>query len=389
MNILHVTPYFVPAYAFGGVVRAAEGLTRALAARGHAVTVLTTDALAPSQRLVAGDEVMQGVRVVRVPNWIARGTFNLSTPRGLGMAARPLIEQADVVHCHEFRTVENLLVTPIAESLHKPLLLSPHGTLTLDTGRSQVKSAWDRLLSQRVARRFDQLVGLTQDEADEAQAYWRQFGTPTKPIGFSVIPNGVDPDEFAHPGGRDAFRQQYALGDGPVCLFMARLHPRKGPQLLAQAFRAIPLPNARLVIAGPDEGALALLRPYLDSRAVVTGYLAAEARLAALAAADLFVLPAVGEGMPMGVLEAMAAGLPVIVSPGCHLPEVAQAGAGLEVAAEPTALAAALSRLLSNTDERTSMGAAAHKLVRDRFTWDTIAAQYEAIYTRLVTDSRP
>ncbi len=383
MNILHVTPYFAPAYAFGGVVRAAEGLTRALAARGHQVTVLTTDALAPGKRVAAHDETLNGVRVVRVPNALPRGMFNLSSPLGLGAAARRLIAEADVIHVHEFRTVENLIVTPIAEALHKPLLLSPHGTLTLDTGRSQVKFAWDRLLSRRVARRFDQVVGLTPAEADEAERYWRQFGAPAKPIAFSVIPNGVNPDEFAQPAGRDTFRQQYALGDGPVCLFMARLHPRKGPQILAQAFREVALPDTRLVLAGPDEGALALARPYFDSRIVVTGYLGTEARLAALAAADLFALPAVGEGMPMGVLEALAAGLPVIVSPGCHLPEVAQAGAGLEVAAEPGALAATLSRLLSDADERAAMGAAARLLVRQRFTWDTVAAQYETIYRGL------
>lgn len=383
MNILHVTPYFAPAYAFGGVVRAAEGLTRALARRGHRVTVLTTDALAPGQRIGAREDIIGGVRVVRVSNLIARGGFNLSTPLGMGRAARPLIAGADVVHCHEFRTVENLIVTPIAESLGKPLLLSPHGTLTLDTGRGQVKAAWDRLLSRRVARRFDQVVGLTQDEADEAQAYWQQFGPPIQPIRFDVVSNGVDPDEFAQPTGGDSFRRKYALGDGPLCLFMARLHPRKGPQVLAQAFRDVTVPGARLVIAGPDEGAQALLQPFLDERVTLTGYLDAGARLSALDAADLFALPAVGEGMPMAVLEAMAAGLPVIVSPGCHLPDVTETGAGLEVEAEPAALAAALNRLLADSGARASMGAAARRLVRERFTWESVAARYETIYASL------
>ena len=384
MNILHVTPYFAPAYAFGGVVRAAEGLTHALARRGHRVTVLTTDALARGQRLPAREETLGGVRVVRVPNLIPRGSFNLSTPRGMGSAARPLIAEADVVHCHEFRTVENLIVTPIAEALGKPLLLSPHGTLTLETGRGQVKAAWDRLLSRRVARRFDQVVGLTQDEVDEAQAYWQHFGTPVKPIDFAVAPNGVDPDEFSQATGGDTFRQRYRLGNGPVCLFMARLHPRKGPQILAQAFRDVTVPGARLVIAGPDEGALTLVQPFRDERVTITGYLDATARLAALSAADVFALPAVGEGMPMAVLEAMAAGVPVVVSPGCHLPEITETGAGLEVAVEPAALAAALNRLLADSAARAAMGAAARRLVGERFTWDAVAARYEAICASLV-----
>ncbi len=140
VKILHVTPYFAPAYAFGGVVRAAEGLTRALAARGHQVTVLTTDALAPGRRIDAREEFIGGVHVVRVPNLIARGTFNLSLPRSMSAVAYPLIAQADVVHCHEFRTVENLIVTPMAARQRKLLILSPHGTLTLDTGRGQIKA---------------------------------------------------------------------------------------------------------------------------------------------------------------------------------------------------------------------------------------------------------
>src|SRR5688572_22373533 len=135
MHILHITPYYAPAYAFGGVVRAVEGMARALVERGHSVTVLTTDALSPRQRCDGHEELRDGVKVVRVPNLLPRSTLNLSTPRRMAHIARTLIAQADAVHCHEFRTVENLLVTPAARALGKPLLLSPHGTLPLEPGR--------------------------------------------------------------------------------------------------------------------------------------------------------------------------------------------------------------------------------------------------------------
>src|SRR5262245_46696 len=137
MHILHLIPYYVPAYAFGGVVRSCEGMTRALVRRGHDVTVLTTDAFDQTRRGACPvEEMVSGVRVLRCRNqsvWL-RGRLNLSTPIGMRSLAREALADVDVVHCHEFRTVENFLVTPVATQLNKPLILSPHGTLTHETG---------------------------------------------------------------------------------------------------------------------------------------------------------------------------------------------------------------------------------------------------------------
>lgn len=383
MKIVHLTPYYAPAYAFGGVPRAVEGLAKALVARGHTVSVLTTDALSQQARDTGErDRVQDGVRVVRVANrsaWL-RGRLNLSTPFGMGRAALDVLAGADVLHIHEFRTAENLLVTPAAERMGVPMVLSPHGTLTLTTGRSALKSAWDALLSPVVARRFAGVVGLTPQEADEARAAWAQLGADTVRVHFAVVPNGVNVDEFAHLPGRDEFRARYGLGDAPVCLFLGRLHARKGVEVLVRAFAAANVPDARLVLAGPDEGMLATLQPLLDARMIVTGYLSGAERLAALAAADVFCLPATGEGLSMAALEALAAGLPAILSPGCNLPEAAEAGAGVIVEPEAEPLAAALRDLLTDAPKRQVMSVAARQLVRERFTWGAGAAQLEQVY---------
>ena len=201
------------------------------------------------------------------------------------------------------------------------------------------------------------------------------------------MPNGVNPDEFANLQGREPFRTRYGLGDAPVCLFLGRLHPRKGVDVLVRAFREANIPGARLVIAGPDEGMLPTLQPLLDERMVVTGYLDSAERLAALTAADLFCLPATGEGLSMAALEAMAAGLPVILSPGCNLPEAAEAGAGLVVEPQVEPLAAALRSLLPDAERRLFMGAAGRALVRERFTWAAVAAQLERVYENLVYET--
>lgn len=390
MRILHLTPYYAPAYAFGGVVRSVEGMARALARRGHTVTVLTTDALDQQIRYTGELETIQeGVQVIRTPNLLPklRGRYNLSTPNRMAKRAAELLPQVDMVHCHEFRTVENLLVTPIAARLGKPLVLSPHGTLSQATGRSGLKRLWDRTLSSAVALRFNQVVALSQPELTAVQALWPTFGRRRISTAFSVIPNGVDLDDFANLSGRDGFRARYHLGDAAVCLFMGRLHPRKGVGLLVEAFKAAKLPDARLLIVGPDEGMLDALRPLLDDRIILTGYLSGADRLAAFAAADLLALPAVGEGLPMVILEAMAAGLPVIVSPGCNLPEVAQYGAGLEVETAVEPLTLALRTLLLDSVQRAAMSQAARTLVNDHFTWDNIAAQLESLYRTLISNN--
>ena len=389
MHILHLTPYYAPAYAFGGVVRSVEGMTRALVRRGHTVTVLTTDALDPQMRYKGDLNTLQaGVQVVRAPNLLpALRRYNLSTPNTMVALASELLPPVDVVHCHEFRTIENLLVTPLAARLQKPLVLSPHGTLALGTGRSTLKRLWDGLLSSAAALRFNHVVALSQPELADVQALWPTFGRRRIATTFSVIPNGVDPADFADHSGRAAFRERYHLGDDTVCLFMGRLHLRKGVGLLVEAFKAANLPNTRLVIVGPDEGMADTLRPLLDARIILTGYLGGADRLAAFAAADVLALPAVGEGLPMVVLEAMAAGLPVIVSPGCNLPEVAQYQAGLEVEAALAPLTNALRELLPDAARRTGMSAAASKLVNERFTWDSVAAQLERLYNTVASNS--
>ncbi len=379
-HIVHLTPYYAPAYAFGGVVRAVEGLARTLAARGHRVTVLTTDAHELAQHgLAPATETIDGVRVLRAPNAIyPLRRVNLSTPVGLARLADAELASADVLHTHEFRTVENLIAVPLAARRGVPVVLSPHGTLATTTGRSALKRAWDRLLSPRLMRQITAVVGLHDQETAEAEAFWGAAGLTPR---IATIANGVDPISLTAQDGA-AFRARWGLGEAVICLFMGRLHARKGVEALARAFQQVAQPDARLVIAGPDEGMLPLLQTLAaqDPRIVLTGFLDSEARLGALAAADLFALPATGEGLSIAMLEAMAAGLPLLIAPGCHFPLAESAGAGVIVPPEVEPLTLALRGLLADRDRRQAMGTAARRMATEQFTWDAIAVQWEALY---------
>ncbi|MEL6272821.1 MAG: glycosyltransferase, partial [Chloroflexota bacterium] len=152
------------------------------------------------------------------------------------------------------------------------------------------------------------------------------------------------------------------------------------------AFTQMTRPDVRLLIVGPDEGLMDDLQTLAqqDARIVLTGFLEGEDRLAAFAASDIFTLPAVGEGLPMAVLEAMATGLPVIISPGCNLPEVTTHGAGVEVVVNEQKLQQAIEGLVADDDLRTRMATTARDLVREHFTWEAVAAQLDDGYTALM-----
>ena len=387
LRILHLTPYFAPAYAYGGVVRALEGLAEAQVSAGNTVRIVTS---AAEQEKFPIRETLNGVEVYRVRNrWPQlRKWLNLSSPSGLGELLEALVAESDVIHCHEFRTVENWILKRYLNQVKKPVpvVLSPHGTLTYSTGRRLAKRIWDATLGRRIVNLFDHVVCLTPDEGDQVQNLWRLLGQTPRPT--SVIPNGVQPEIFSaelRANLRRKFRERLQIDQKPTLLFMGRLHQRKGVSLLAQAIQQLDNFDMQLLIAGPDEGEGKQLRDVSDERIKLLGYLSGEDRLAALAAADGFVLPAVGEGLSMALLEALAAGLPAIITPGCHMPEIVEYGAGWMVQPEIESLQHGISVWLGAQDEWSQMSAAGKQLVREKFSWDRVVSDWTTVYRDLIS----
>jgi poly(glycerol-phosphate) alpha-glucosyltransferase len=174
---------------------------------------------------------------------------------------------------------------------------------------------------------------------------------------------------------------------------MARIHPKKGlARLLAQWAILPEVTRAawRLEIAGPDEigmrnGLEAQVRAVgLGASVRFLGALHGEAKAAAFARASAFVLPSYSEGLPMVVLEAWSAGVPVLMTRACNLPEGFEVGAAHEIGDDPADLAAGLARA-----DLPEMGNRGRALVNARFAWDSIAARHIEVYAEMVQSNPP
>jgi glycosyltransferase involved in cell wall biosynthesis len=247
------------------------------------------------------------------------------------------------------------------------------------------------LFGRYTARHVAGVAAVTEIERAQVEAYWRHFGLPT-PI-IRVIPNAVGEDIWAglaHPQlGEDiaALRRRFGIRDVPIVLFLGRLHERKGLQYLIPAFGEALRSgaDAHLLIAGADAGMLReverlIAAQQLGERVTVAGLLTGRERIAALAAAEIFALPAVGEGLALAALEAAASGCALLLTEGCNMPEAAARGAALIVERDVSALSRALQQLLESPDLRHSMGAAARKWAENTFRWRKIADQTARLY---------
>jgi glycosyltransferase involved in cell wall biosynthesis len=151
-----------------------------------------------------------------------------------------------------------------------------------------------------------------------------------------------------------------------------------------------------LAIAGWDQGGHAtLLRRRIDALGAagtirLVGPQFGEQKAASFGFADAFVLPSRSEGLPVAVLEAWSHGLPVLMTEACNLAEGFAAGAALPIGPDRAAIAAGLRRLFALSDaQRLAMGARGRALVRERFTWASVAAQTAAVYQWVLGGGSP
>jgi len=213
-----------------------------------------------------------------------------------------------------------------------------------------------------------------------------------------VVPWGLPEAAYSGLPESGAFRQRFPELDGKrLALFLGRLHPKKQPEVALRAFAQACRgdDHAALVMAGPGEaryvqGLRSLARQLaIEKQVLFTGPLWGPAVREAYRAASVFVLPSWQENFGRAVVEAMAAGCPVVVSDRVDLaPDISAARAGLVTAPTTEATAEALRVLLGDDALREHMGRNGQILVQERFTWERAAGELVGVYEDILTGRR-
>lgn len=297
----------------------------------------------------------------------------------------------DLVHVHEPWPYTSYAACRAAKRHAVPHLVTVHAEMLGPRLRDKRIRKWAYMhcVLNRQLRSADAVQALTQAEATAIRR-------AVKDAPVFVLPVGVNLGAVADRSGVRDFEDRHpALKDKKTILYLGRFHKMKGVEVLARSFARIcgRHPDAVLLMAGPDHDGTkdqvekAARRAGLSDRVVFTGTIDGPAKAAAFAAADVFVLPSYSEGFSSAVLEALAAGVPAVISENCSFPQVAERSAGFVVPVCEEAIAERIDTLLSDGELRKAMGKKGKALVRE-YSWPSLAARMADRYLAVVDKHR-
>lgn len=367
MRVAHVALLASDDGAFGGPTSVALGQLEELRARGHAVALLS---------LWRGRSGAPG-RIGSVP-LRARPARTLIPGQGFLGLMHPLLardmwramKDADVVHVHAGRDLVSLTALALAVLRRKRFFVQTHGMV--EPRHTAVARLFDRAYVP-LLRRARGCLALTEDERRVLAEVMGPGGPP-----LPTLPNGVPPQsgrEERDPRSREV-------------LFLARLHPVKRPEAFVEMAALVhkEVSDAHFTMHGADDGSLSVVRELIADRGLETvvsygGALEHADTEGAFAKASVYVLPSARESFGMTVLEALAAGTPVVCTDTCAIAdELARRGAAIVTDGSPQAMADAVCDLLGDADLRRSLVEAGRCAVEEVFSIRAVVDRLEEIY---------
>ncbi len=383
MKILHVTPYYWPAIRYGGPIFSISGLCKALAVRGHEVHVYTTaiDGSADLDVPVNTPNVVDNVTVSYFKCPILRRLFWAPSMR---RALLKNIHEFDLVHIHTVYVWPVFTAAKIAGNAQVPFILAPRGMLEQELMRRKsrfVKNIWLKFFGKKIISSAKALHITTPREEHELRQFHLNMPRTLH------IPNGLDLDSLPQTLPTKATPRRNT--EQNYVIFLGRISWEKGLDRLVKAWGCGI--DCQLTLAGNDETGysekLKLLSRKLGiaSQLNLIGPVKSDAKWHLLKRAKILVLPSYSENFGNVVLEAMAVGCPVIVTPEVGLAyAVKQYGAGAVVPGEPELLAAKIRELLDDEVQLQEMGRKGQLAAREYFSWSVIAEQMEQEYMEIV-----
>jgi glycosyltransferase involved in cell wall biosynthesis len=384
--VLHVIPAL--SVRIGGpAVSVVEASVR-LDGLGVETTIFTTDMAVPQatkpRRRVDPSEFPSGAESLDVRVFPAQQPYRMAYSAALSRALKTEAKRFDVIHIHMLFHLPARAAFHRARKIGMPYIVSPVGSLDPKLRRrSRAAKAVNDLLWQRSLMDNATLIHYKTDE-EQRLCEDLAFRAPS-----TVVPNGVDLAAFGRAAGGSEFRKRYLGGaQGPVVMNVGRIAYKKRLDRLIHAFATLrpTAPPTTLAIVGPDDEGLGAELTRLAGglgvaeRVFFTGVVNGTERHAALAAADVWVLPSDTENFGNAIVEAMAAGIPVVVTPGVNLSSSIEAGgAGRVCSTEPDSVAREIQLILDDPALAKQISSAGREFAR-RYDWDVVAPQLLAMY---------
>jgi glycosyltransferase involved in cell wall biosynthesis len=389
MKIVQVVPSI--SLIYGGPSQMVLGLAPALAKEGVEVTLLTTDSNGdngqkpldvPLNRPIQQD----GYEIIYfrcAP--FRRYKFSLDLVKWLKNHA----SEFDLAHIHALFSPISSAAAMVCRQQNLPYILRPLGTL--DPSDIQKKKQLKKLYVELIERRNLAGAAAIHFTSDQEAKVSARFGTKTRDL---VIPLGVKPTQKNY---QSAIRSQMGIPeDLPLVLFMSRIDPKKGLNLLLPALEKLldKWYKFHFVLAGtnpqdPDyeqKIKSQIENSPLRSHTTITGFVTGELKASLLQAADLFVLPSYYENFGIAVAEAMVAGIPVVISDQVHIwQQVSDSQSGWVGTTDVSSMFELLQQALQNPQERQLRGVNAQKYALEHFSWDAIARQIIQAYQQILT----
>jgi glycosyltransferase involved in cell wall biosynthesis len=379
MRILHVVPSLLP--ESGGPSRTVPELCRALTKVGTDVTLFSTHTLGNG---LAVDPSGEPYEVVLFP----AQDGSLSGALQIHKAIKERASDFDLIHIHSLWNFTVTLAAMAARKAKIRYVITPRGMLSeacLRQRRYSLKHAYAWTFDRRTVEGAARLHFLNRYELRASQSGW--FRNPQ----HFLARNGVDLNlKSVRPG---SFRARFPELEGrPIMLFLGRLHPMKGLDLQLQALqRLIPkYPGLIWLLIGPDDGEWPRLNSLINKTGLGAhvkwiGPVMGDERFSALADADVVLQTSFYECQSMTVNEAVAVGVPLVVTDSINYGEVQSAGAGYVVRRDAAEIAIAIDVILRTSELGQEMRKAGRRFAAAELSWTRIARTVNRAYMDLLS----
>jgi len=399
MRILQVIATLAPRY--GGPSFACPELSRELVRQGHAVCIYTTDVDGPGRLEVPVNHpvISEGVKIHYFQGWNLPGNYVVSL--SLWRALRDTGAHFDVAHIWSVYSFSNVAAAYWCRKRSVPYVAFPHGSLDPFLRRRNRPRKWlyTKLFAERDYREAAAVM-FTSAEEMRLASDWQGLKTPVGEAGETprriVAYTGIGSEWLKEPdlAAGQRFREKYPRLKGRrLVVYLGRINFKKGLDILARAFAQMARgrDDLHLVLAGPDnEGYGRKVQRWLAEGGVLekttfTGPLLGEERLAVVQQAEVFALPSYTENFGQVAFEAMASGVPVVISDQVNIwPEVTKSDAGLVVPCDVEATAKALLSIVDDPKWGKRMGSNGRRWVVENLAWDIVGAQMVRVYEELL-----